>query len=99
MLFYAAVHDLLLLFQKYDLPFYSRLILSHVCICGLEQAALGAVECVYSVCTHICLDMCCSMRGVLYVYVCVFLHVYICCTCVGVHGCVDVLFLGGFQVF
>lgn len=44
--FYAAVHDPLLVFQKYDLPFYRQLILSLVCIGGREWTACGHRACV-----------------------------------------------------
>lgn len=52
MVFYAAVHDPLLVFQKYDQPFYRKLILSHVCVSGCAQAALAAVGCVG--CVYVC---------------------------------------------
>lgn len=81
--FYAAVHDPLLVFQKYDLPFYRKLILSHVCISGCERAALVAVGCVY-VCTflpvhealHVCMHCTCT-----YVCVCGCLHMLCMCGC------------------
>lgn len=73
--FYAAVHDPLLVFQKYDLPFYRKLILSHVCVSGCAQTAFAAVGCVY-VCPFL------PVHEVLNVCMCVYVDVNIRHACV-----------------